>query len=166
MTPTANFTTPLPPGDTTPYKFIVYGDMAVDPFPEAVSTAKLVREEVAKNDIKFVYHHGDISYARGYVSYIIEIIHATRVLHRLSYIYMVTLLTVWHYNKMIIKKTSLFLTFRLCLLQSFFKCTYLVDYTLFIQLFTIFKFLYNYYMINGFKNYRETKITKENNYIY
>ena len=84
MSPTKNFTTPLPAGDTTPYKFIVYGDMGVDPFPEAVGTADLVREEVAENDIKFVYHHGDISYARGYVSYIIEIIHATRFLYRLS----------------------------------------------------------------------------------
>ena len=45
---------------------------------------------------------------------------------------MAILLTVWHYNKkMIIKKTPLFLTFRLCLLQNFFKCTHLVDYTLF-----------------------------------
>lgn len=66
MSAIANFTTPLPAGDQTPFKFIVYGDMGVDSFPEGVTTAKLVRQEIEENQVRFVYHHGDISYARGY----------------------------------------------------------------------------------------------------
>ena len=42
--------------------------MGVAAFPEGQETAILVRQEVDKNDVRFVYHHGDVSYARGYVS--------------------------------------------------------------------------------------------------
>ena len=38
------------------------------------------------------------------------------------------------------KKTPLFLTFRLLSSTELSKCTYLVDYTLFIQFFTILNF--------------------------
>jgi len=62
-----NFTTPILPGDEKPFKFIVYGDMGVEGFPESVTTAELVREEIDSNDVRFVFHHGDISYARGHV---------------------------------------------------------------------------------------------------
>ena len=62
----ANFTTPLPKGDRTPYKFVIYGDMGVDPSPEAYATAKNVRKDIDVNKVRFVFHHGDISYARGY----------------------------------------------------------------------------------------------------
>lgn len=68
MSDIANFTTPLAAGNRSSFKFIVYGDMGVRPFPEGVTTAKLVRQEIEENDVRFVYHHGDISYARGYVS--------------------------------------------------------------------------------------------------
>lgn len=67
-----NFTTPIEPGDQTPFKFVVYGDMGVDVFPEAHTTAQLVRKEVDSNNIRFVFHHGDISYARGHVSFLAE----------------------------------------------------------------------------------------------
>ncbi|XP_066919291.1 uncharacterized protein, partial [Clytia hemisphaerica] len=66
MSDIANFTTPLAAGNRSSFKFIVYGDMGVHPFPEGVTTAKLVRQEIEENDVRFVYHHGDISYARGY----------------------------------------------------------------------------------------------------
>lgn len=68
MSAIANFTTPLVPGDKSSFKFIVYGDMGVATFPEGETTAELVRREIEENDVRFVYHHGDISYARGHVS--------------------------------------------------------------------------------------------------
>lgn len=68
MSPISNFTTPLPKGDTTPFKFVIYGDMGVDPYPEAYTTAKIVRKDLDVNKIRFINHIGDISYARGYVS--------------------------------------------------------------------------------------------------
>ena len=67
MSQVANFTTPMVAGDKTPFNFIVYGDMGLEPFPEGIETAKLVRQEIDDHDVRFVYHHGDISYARGYV---------------------------------------------------------------------------------------------------
>ena len=67
MSDIMHFTTAIPAGDRTPYKAIFYGDMGVDPYPEAITTAKLVHEEVLNNEIRFIYHNGDISYARGYV---------------------------------------------------------------------------------------------------
>ena len=66
MSVTANFTTPIPKGDSTPYNFIIYGDMGVAPYPQAYATAKNVRKEIEEKDVRFVFHHGDISYARGY----------------------------------------------------------------------------------------------------
>lgn len=68
MSEIKNFTTPLPKGDPTPFQFIVYGDMGVFPYPNSYQTAHLVRREVAERDNKFVFHIGDISYARGIVS--------------------------------------------------------------------------------------------------
>ena len=68
MTPTYNFTTPMAPGDKTPFNFIVYGDMGLEAFPEGIETAKLVRQEIDSHDVRFVYHHGDLSYATGLVS--------------------------------------------------------------------------------------------------
>jgi len=60
------FNTPLPSGDKTPYKMVIYGDMGVSPGLRAAETANLVLDDALKNDVKFVFHHGDISYARGY----------------------------------------------------------------------------------------------------
>jgi len=71
MTPTYNFTTPMTPGDKNPFNFIVYGDMGLEAFPEGIETAKLVRQEIDSHDVRFVYHHGDLSYATG-LAYIWE----------------------------------------------------------------------------------------------
>ena len=68
MSPVLNFTTPIAPGDETPFKFIVYGDMGVSSFPRASQTAKLMLQEYHENDAKFIFHNGDISYAEGRVS--------------------------------------------------------------------------------------------------
>lgn len=67
MSPVLNFTTSLPSGSKDPFKFIVYGDMGVSSFPRAAETAKLMLQEYHKNDVKFIFHNGDISYARGQV---------------------------------------------------------------------------------------------------
>jgi len=66
MSDVANFTTPLPKGDPTPFKFVLYGDMGVSKYPQAGTTATLVRNDIDENKIKFVVHIGDISYARGW----------------------------------------------------------------------------------------------------
>ena len=69
MSPILNFTTSFPIGSKEPFKFIVYGDMGVSTFPRADETAKLMLKEYHENDVKFIFHNGDISYARGHVSY-------------------------------------------------------------------------------------------------
>ena len=70
MSPVYNFTSPLPAGDKTPFKFVVYGDLGLDPYPEATTTALHMRQEVEENNIRFIYHHGDLSYARGQVKHV------------------------------------------------------------------------------------------------
>lgn len=49
------------------FSFVVYGDMGVTVVPGAHDTAKYMIEE-AMNGSSLVFHVGDISYARGYVS--------------------------------------------------------------------------------------------------
>jgi len=68
MSPIYNFTTPLAAGDPTPHKFIVYGDMGMDPLysPGGQETANRVLEEYRDNHIRHVFHNGDISYAIGW----------------------------------------------------------------------------------------------------
>ena len=68
MSPVYNFTTALPAGDKTSYKFIIYGDMGVHAFPRGKETARRMVEEYHENDIKLIFHNGDISYAMGWVS--------------------------------------------------------------------------------------------------
>ena len=68
MSPTYNFTTALPAGDTSSFKFIVYGDQGLSPYPRAKGTEVRVLEEYHENDIRFIFHNGDISYAEGQVS--------------------------------------------------------------------------------------------------
>ena len=51
----------------TSFTFIVYGDMGNTPIPGSHDTAKYLVEE-AKDGSSLVFHVGDISYARGYVS--------------------------------------------------------------------------------------------------
>ncbi len=67
MSPIYNFTTAPVAGNRKPFKFIVYGDMGVSTFPRADETAKLMLKEYRENDVKFIFHNGDISYARGQV---------------------------------------------------------------------------------------------------
>ena len=59
-----NFTTAIVAGDTTPFKFIMYGDMGLSSPPGAETTAKLVLNEVL-GGAAFVMHQGDLSYALG-----------------------------------------------------------------------------------------------------
>ena len=67
MSDMANFTTPLPKGNHTPFKFVVYGDMGVWNWPGAAhTTAKHMRKEVEDNNVRFVFHHGDVAYAMGF----------------------------------------------------------------------------------------------------
>ena len=55
-----SFMTAVKRGDSTPYSFIIYGDMGL-----TLGTAKLVKEEVDKG-AAFVFHAGDLSYALGF----------------------------------------------------------------------------------------------------
>ena len=68
MSPVYNFTTALAPGDPKPFKFVAYGDMGVSAFPRATETRDLMLREIRDNNIKLIFHNGDISYARGQVS--------------------------------------------------------------------------------------------------
>lgn len=58
------FKTAPPVGSDVTYKFIVYGDMGLS--DAAHTTAKYALRD-AQNGYEFILHHGDISYARGYV---------------------------------------------------------------------------------------------------
>ena len=67
MSPLHHFTTAPPVGSENPFTALVYGDMGVSPVPRAYKTADYAKEE-AERGAAFVFHNGDISYARGYVS--------------------------------------------------------------------------------------------------
>ena len=56
-------------GPDVGFKFIVYGDHGI--LPAAHSTAKYVLNDV-KNGYEFIFHNGDISYARGMVKFFIK----------------------------------------------------------------------------------------------
>jgi hypothetical protein len=58
------FKTAPPVGSNVSYKFIVYGDMGLS--VPAHATAKYAMKDVM-DGYAFIFHHGDISYARGYV---------------------------------------------------------------------------------------------------
>ena len=66
MSAVRSFKTAPPVGSDVSYKFIAYGDMGL--LPAAHSTAKYVAKDVQDADYEFIFHNGDISYARGYVS--------------------------------------------------------------------------------------------------
>ena len=65
MSEIRSFKTAPPVGSNVSYKFIVYGDMGMS--AAAHATAKYALRDVVDNGYEFIYHHGDISYARGYV---------------------------------------------------------------------------------------------------
>ena len=68
-----NFTSALPAGDATPYQFLTFGDHGVSEDPDhqspgADGTANNIIKEMEQHNPRLVFHHGDISYAVGYVS--------------------------------------------------------------------------------------------------
>ena len=65
MSAVRSFKTAPPVGSDVSFKFIAYGDMGV--YPESRTTAKYVLKDV-QDGYEFIFHNGDISYARGYVS--------------------------------------------------------------------------------------------------
>ena len=64
MSEIRSFKTAPPIGSDISYKFIVYGDMGMS--DAAHATAKYALRDI-QDGYEFIYHHGDISYARGYV---------------------------------------------------------------------------------------------------
>lgn len=67
MSDVRKFRTQPTTGPDESFSFVVYGDMGVSTVPGAHDTATYMIEE-AENGRAFVFHVGDISYARGYVS--------------------------------------------------------------------------------------------------
>ena len=63
MSEMRSFKTAPPVGSDVSYKFIVYGDMGMS--EAAHATAKYALRDVL-DGYEFIFHHGDISYARGY----------------------------------------------------------------------------------------------------
>ena len=72
-----NFTTALAPGDPTPFNFITFGDHGVsddtdfswENSPGAGRVSSQILDEYRNSEDKprLIFHHGDISYARGQV---------------------------------------------------------------------------------------------------
>ena len=60
-----SFTSPIPPGSDTPFKFVAYGDMDVSESPGAMKTAALVQKNIQDEGVSLVIHIGDLSYAVG-----------------------------------------------------------------------------------------------------
>ena len=61
-----SFMSAIEPGGEQPFKFVVYGDMAMTPPLGAETTAVLVLNEVKNNEVSMVFHAGDLSYGVGY----------------------------------------------------------------------------------------------------
>lgn len=70
MSEMRSFTTAPPVGSDVPFKFIVYGDMGMS--TAAHDTAKYALRDVVEDGYEFILHHGDISYARGYVCFVMD----------------------------------------------------------------------------------------------
>ena len=71
MSSVRTFRTQPPTGPDESFSFVVYGDMGLSLDPGAHDTAKYMIEE-AKKGKSLVFHVGDISYARGYVSWTVN----------------------------------------------------------------------------------------------
>ena len=69
MSPVRHFNTSTPIGSADQFTALVYGDMGVSPVPRAYKTAEYATKEALNGNAAFVFHNGDISYARGYVSF-------------------------------------------------------------------------------------------------
>lgn len=68
MSPIHHFNTAPPVGSANTFTALVYGDMGVSPVPRAYKTAEYATQEAMNGTAAFVFHNGDISYARGFVS--------------------------------------------------------------------------------------------------
>ena len=68
MSSVHHFNTSPPVGSEDKFTALVYGDMGVSPVPRAYKTAEYATKEALSGNASFVFHNGDISYARGYVS--------------------------------------------------------------------------------------------------
>ena len=68
MSPIHHFNTSPPVGSANKFTALVYGDMGVSPVPRAYKTAEYATQEAMNGTAAFVFHNGDISYARGFVS--------------------------------------------------------------------------------------------------
>ena len=68
MSPIHHFNTAPPVGSADKFTALVYGDMGVSPVPRAYKTAEYATQEALNGTAAFVFHNGDISYARGFVS--------------------------------------------------------------------------------------------------
>jgi len=68
MSPIHHFNTSPPVGSANTFTALVYGDMGVSPVPRAYKTAEYATQEAMNGTAAFVFHNGDISYARGFVS--------------------------------------------------------------------------------------------------
>lgn len=75
MSPIHHFNTAPPVGSANTFTALVYGDMGVSPVPRAYKTAEYATQEAMNGTAAFVFHNGDISYARGF-AYIWEQWHA------------------------------------------------------------------------------------------
>ena len=73
MSPVHHFNTSPPVGSEDKFTALVYGDMGVSPVPRAYKTAEYATREALSGNAAFVFHNGDISYARGYVSEFISV---------------------------------------------------------------------------------------------
>ena len=69
MSPVRRFKTAPPIGSPQKFTALVYGDMGVSPVPRAYKTAAYATQEAMNGSADFVFHNGDISYARGYVRF-------------------------------------------------------------------------------------------------
>ena len=68
MSPLRHFNASPPVGSANKFTALVYGDMGVSPIPRAYKTAEYATDEAMNGTAAFVFHNGDISYARGFVS--------------------------------------------------------------------------------------------------
>lgn len=68
MSPFHHFNTAPLVGSADKFTALVYGDMGVSPVPRAYKTAEYATQEALNGTAAFVFHNGDISYARGFVS--------------------------------------------------------------------------------------------------
>ena len=68
MSEVRKFVTAPLPGSAAQYTAMVFGDHGLSPPPRADTTAARLTQEALNGTAALVFHIGDISYARGFVS--------------------------------------------------------------------------------------------------